>query len=309
MIDSNDDFGGSLGSQLIWTAPSSGQYVIQVRGYRETQRGRFELGVSSSGGGGGGSNCNGCLYNNACRDREHFPQANEQTCLGHGGVWGYGSDAQGGNRDGDPCDGGVELDSLTGSVTFTEAVDNNQECSWTINCPIGMPTFTLTLMDTEANFDFVNIMDGSGDALVDPLSGDELPNPVTSDSSTMTIQYTSDGSVTSEGFSGDFACGTPGRGGGGGRGGPPPPSAPEDITPPAHVAGEIVNGGDRVEYELSAVAGTTYTIESSASGDTPLDDTCAVAFMQLPLILMRYPSYSHALRVGRLTAAAAAGQI
>ena len=57
MIDDNDDFGGSLGSQLDWTAPSSGQFFVLVRGYSADQRGSFMVNIRSSeaGRGRGGS--------------------------------------------------------------------------------------------------------------------------------------------------------------------------------------------------------------------------------------------------------------
>ena len=47
LLDSNDDFGGTLGSQLEWTAPSTGRFFVLVRGYNPQQGGDFNLNITT----------------------------------------------------------------------------------------------------------------------------------------------------------------------------------------------------------------------------------------------------------------------
>lgn len=107
MIDSNDDFGGSLGSQLEYTAAATVRVYIVVRGYSDQNRGAFGLTVISSDpqtagpsppAGGAGADCLGCFYRGQCRAIAANPNANPATCVANGGTW---QDA------GSPCDGGV----------------------------------------------------------------------------------------------------------------------------------------------------------------------------------------------------------
>eukprot|EP01050_Picozoa_sp_SAG11_P015734 SAG11_NODE_2074_length_3858_cov_4.261772_1_plen_772_part_00 len=49
ILDSNDDDGsGGLGSHLVWTAPSTGEYYVDVRGYSQSQRGSYTLTIATT---------------------------------------------------------------------------------------------------------------------------------------------------------------------------------------------------------------------------------------------------------------------
>lgn len=265
MLDSNDDFGGSLGSQLSWTAPSNGRVYVVVRGFSAANNGDFSLNIATVGHG-TNTGCIGCLFQDTCRDSATFPTANAATCTRNGGVWNAGSSA---------CDGGAVLNQDSGSLSFTDSYDTNAQCSWTVTCtnPRQVPTMVFSAFDTETNFDFVNIYAGtqsSGVSIVPPMSGHSLPSPasVASTQQSMTIVFTSDGSVAGPGFAGDWSCARPGP-----TGPPPPPAGSQILTVPGHVAGEIQTGGQLVTWTMQAVGGSTYMIESSAAGASPISDT------------------------------------
>ena len=149
MIDSNDDFGGSLGSQLEWTAPDNTPVYALVRGYSDSQRGQFSIGILENGAAtpGGGNGCIGCFYNNQCRDLANFPDTNPDSCARAGGVW---------SGAGDPCAGGIQLSDPTGSVTFTSGYADNGVCSWHVSCTGGRrsnPTFIFSTFDSKCRSD------------------------------------------------------------------------------------------------------------------------------------------------------------
>ena len=275
MIDSNDDYGGSLGSQLEWTAPADGgRFYVLVRGYSDANAGQFTVTVRSSGAttgppppaGGGGADCIGCFYRGQCRDLATNPTANPATCAANGGSW------QGA---GEPCNGGVTLGSATGSITFTDSYADNAVCTWTITCPRSdrAPEFVFSAMDTESGYDFVTLYDGTsqdGEQL-QQYSGNIVPPPVHMPGQSATVAFTSDGSVQGPGFSVDYRCGQPSSA-------PPPPPSMVLLTPPAHVTGEVVHGGDLVLYTMAAAAGNTYVLETSQSGTSPLADSYLIIY-------------------------------
>jgi hypothetical protein len=55
----NDDYGDSLASYVEWTAPRTGTYIVQVRGYSATQTGTFTVSASVPRPCHGGANLNG----------------------------------------------------------------------------------------------------------------------------------------------------------------------------------------------------------------------------------------------------------
>ena len=61
--------------------------------------------------------------------------------------------------------------------------DNNADCSWLIQCTNGgTPEVDITAMDTEANFDFVSVLDGPGQndpQLLQASGGDVSSLPAT----------------------------------------------------------------------------------------------------------------------------------
>jgi hypothetical protein len=281
MIDSNDDYGGSLGSQLEWTAPSSatsmsgpgGRVYVLVRGYSDANAGQFTVTVTSSGATSGppppagGADCIGCFYRGQCRSLVNNPTANSATCRANGGTW---------QGRGDPCDGGVTLGSSTGSITFTDSYADNAACTWTITCPGrgSAPHITFATMDTESGYDFVTLYDGTsqaGEQLIQ-YSGNVVPPAITAPGQSLTVAFTSDGSVQGPGFSVDYRCGT--------ASGPAPPPAMTMLEPPETVSGEVVHGGDLVTYAMPATAGTTYVLETSQSGDSPLADSYLTIYDQ-----------------------------
>ena len=273
MIDSNDDFGGTLGSHLEWTAPAvASRYFVLVRGYSDANSGQFTLTITSSGGAVGppppaGTDCIGCFYRGQCRDLATYPTANSATCVSNGGTW------QGA---GEPCDGGVSLGTSTGSITFTDSYVDNAECTWTITCPTRgtTPSVRFSTMATESGYDFVTLYDGTSTqgAQLQQYSGNVLPDPVQAPAQALTIAFTSDGSVQGQGFSVDFRCGR--------ATGPAPPPAMTLLVPPAHVPGEVVRGGDLVLYTLQATQGSTYVLETSQSGASPIADSYLTIYDQ-----------------------------
>eukprot|EP01052_Picozoa_sp_SAG31_P039145 SAG31_NODE_5368_length_2582_cov_2.264599_2_plen_481_part_01 len=123
----------------------------------------------------------------------------------------------------DPCSYGRELTG-SGEVEMN-GHGNGEDCRWTLHCSIGQrPTITFSSFDTEDNYDFVNIYDGDdiNAPAMSHLHGTSIPRPVTASGSAMVVQFTSDGSVTRDGFHASFSCGhaaaTP----------PPPPPPTSD---------------------------------------------------------------------------------
>ena len=112
----------------------------------------------------------------------------------------------------DPCDLDVD-DTGTiiqdgGQLDFDGGHSNGQDCRWTITCSSGTPTVTFTTFDTESNYDFVNAFDGENVAAeqVAHIAGSDIPDPISGTTSTMLIQFTSDGSVTNDGFLAAVTC-------------------------------------------------------------------------------------------------------
>lgn len=113
----------------------------------------------------------------------------------------------------DPCGAaGVTLSRGTGDIFFSNAYDNGAQCTWHINCPNAQQHVVLTFnqFQTEANYDFVDVYDGSsagfGAQRLAHESGNTNPAAQTSTSSSMTVQFTSDGSVTGQGFDASYRC-------------------------------------------------------------------------------------------------------
>jgi len=131
-----------------------------------------------------------------------------------------------------PCWGGVELTgSDTGAIFFTNdnppqwlsdfaegdrgQYANGVNCFWQIECPSGQrPSITFSEFSTEENFDFVNVYDGtSTDDLLETFHGNVLPNILSQVSAMpaatgqhMLVHFTSDYSVTMDGFNAQYSC-------------------------------------------------------------------------------------------------------
>ena len=126
---------------------------------------------------------------------------------------------------GGPCEGsGVQMAELAATIAFQP--DGNYEddtsCTWVITCPNGdVPTFTFREFSTEADYDFVSIYDGADVASpqvahlsgeINRLPGYDLSNAHSSvtfggTSPSMTLQFTSDESVSAGGFEVIYSCG------------------------------------------------------------------------------------------------------
>ena len=128
---------------------------------------------------------------------------------------------------GKPCDAdGISLSASThGEIGFTfdsapagdwEFVGGNYgngaACTWSIVCPSGTTSsLVFKTMDTEHGWDFVTVYDGdSTDAGQLARFDGTNAYPVSSSGETMLVQFTSDGSVTRQGFLASYCCDTDG---------------------------------------------------------------------------------------------------
>ena len=93
-------------------------------------------------------------------------------------------------------------------IDYDDGHGNGENCYWSLQCDVGSPTITFNTFQTESNFDYVNIFDGvtTSDPQVAELHGSAVPDPVTVSGSSAVLQFTSDGSVTSDGFHATFEC-------------------------------------------------------------------------------------------------------
>ena len=109
----------------------------------------------------------------------------------------------------DPCGASGMILSGSGDLDFDAGHGNGADCRWTLICAAGRPIVTFNSFQTESNFDYVNIYDGSStdDTRIERLHGSSVPSPVTATSSgVMLVQFTSDGSATRDGFHATMTC-------------------------------------------------------------------------------------------------------
>ena len=93
------------------------------------------------------------------------------------------------------------------ALDFTGGDENNMDCSWRVECGAsgkgggGRATALLlqfTAFDTESNFDFVSLADGSGSPIAggDGLSGSAVAGQTFGDlNGTLAVHFTSDGAA------------------------------------------------------------------------------------------------------------------
>jgi hypothetical protein len=110
----------------------------------------------------------------------------------------------------DPCVGGVTLVDA-GTLAHGNLLDN-MACVWELQCSDASlaPHLTFTEFHTEAHYDFLYVYDSletSGNNFA--LHGATTPDPLAVSGSSATVVYSSDGSVTGDGFRAEFSCGTP----------------------------------------------------------------------------------------------------
>jgi hypothetical protein len=107
----------------------------------------------------------------------------------------------------DPCLNTVVL-SGDASFALDGGYDNGHDCNWVATCPSGTPTVSFDSFETEANWDFVYIYDGDN-ADADTLGtchGTSCPGRFVGTSEAVLVRFTSDGSVTRQGFSASYTC-------------------------------------------------------------------------------------------------------
>ena len=131
-------------------------------------------------------------------------------------VRGYGSDTGSytitvqSSAAADPCNGSGARLTGSGDVFFSDQYENSASCQWLISCSSGHPSIHFTQFETESNFDFVNVFDGSstGSTQLAHLSGSSLSQSDYSASSrSMVVQFTADASVAAGGFELSYNCG------------------------------------------------------------------------------------------------------
>ena len=229
---------------MEWTCPNDGDYFVVVKGYGDSV-GSFDVTVTGSGAGSAVS---------------------------------------------DPCTpGGATLTAPRESITFQPQGDytTNLECTWMIQCPTGNPSLTVTAFESEADYDFLTIYNGptAGAGQVEQYSGSLLAGEVsasttTATSSALTIQFTSDESISAGGFIVNYQCA------GLAPPSPPPPYVP--APPPSGVATSnehivstdgtpedgTVTADSHEWYAFTGLAGSTYQIEVLLNqGAAGLDDS------------------------------------
>lgn len=108
----------------------------------------------------------------------------------------------------DPCIGTGPTLAGGGEIDFTHGYTNLDHCNWAVVCSPGtVPSISFTSfsvhMEPAGNVDYLNIYDGNSAAAtrLARLTGSALPDPVDGNlSTTMLVQFTSDGWHTGNGF-------------------------------------------------------------------------------------------------------------
>eukprot|EP01052_Picozoa_sp_SAG31_P030041 SAG31_NODE_3046_length_4750_cov_4.985594_3_plen_353_part_00 len=102
---------------------------------------------------------------------------------------------------------------LTDSGTLSDGsgnYNNGEDCTWSLRCSSAAqsPILAFNTFDTEANFDFVTVFDGSGtdSPQLGRFSGSSVPSTQQATGAAMTVRFTTDGSDTNDGFTASFSC-------------------------------------------------------------------------------------------------------
>ena len=99
----------------------------------------------------------------------------------------------------------------SGDIFFSDQYEDSASCQWTITCRTGHPQVHFNNFNTEHNFDFVSVYDGSStsSSRLAHLSGamsDLAHTDYSGSSRAMVLQFTSDGSVQGTGFDATYSC-------------------------------------------------------------------------------------------------------
>eukprot|EP01046_Picozoa_sp_COSAG06_P050754 COSAG06_NODE_8114_length_2270_cov_1.963151_2_plen_712_part_01 len=113
-----------------------------------------------------------------------------------------------------PCTApGAQIADLAGSIDFVDGHLHNDNCSWTITCPLtgGSPVLLFTAFDIEENRDYVRVFSGAdanggSSAQLAELTGAGSPGPYIASSHSMHVQFNADGSIDSGGFRAHYHC-------------------------------------------------------------------------------------------------------
>ncbi len=114
----------------------------------------------------------------------------------------------------DPCDGGANLTANTGSFadgSGSNNYGNNKDCSWLIQPENGgTVTLNFSSFNTESNYDFVSVYDGTSASAtrIGRFSGTSIPSELTSTGNALFVRFTSDGSVTRAGWAASYTSTT-----------------------------------------------------------------------------------------------------
>lgn len=112
----------------------------------------------------------------------------------------------------DPCNQNTLLTNCNGTVADGSGNSDyisNLLCSWIISPPGATEiTLTFTAFDTEFDYDFVEVFDGTSDAgtLLGAFSGEDLPAPLTAFSGSMFIRFATDELVNESGWEASYFC-------------------------------------------------------------------------------------------------------
>jgi len=105
-----------------------------------------------------------------------------------------------------PCNGFKSEAAPTGTISSGTPYQNNAACSWLLQPSGASPSQQLVLFftsfQTESSFDVVRIYDGNSASatLLLEHSGNSVPSPVTGSGPVLFVQFTSDSSISGNGF-------------------------------------------------------------------------------------------------------------
>lgn len=110
------------------------------------------------------------------------------------------------------CNGGALRTECNGTLTDGSGINaysNDLSCSWTISpfLPASV-TLSFSAFETEEDFDYVRIYDGTStsDSLLGSFSGSNIPEEVTAYSGSLYLLFETDGSATSAGWNASYSC-------------------------------------------------------------------------------------------------------
>lgn len=103
------------------------------------------------------------------------------------------------------CSGTTNFTATTGNISDGSGASNysnNANCSWYIQPNNGPITLTFSAFDTESNTDILRIYEGNSSAgtATASYSGNSIPGPYTSTGNELFLEFTSNGSVSGQGF-------------------------------------------------------------------------------------------------------------